>query len=94
MEGNMQGRSEGQDEDDRMRTRLAAQAQGLGGPLANAVASGSQEVRNPMTEGPRHGTANVNAPENVIPARSPEGGIGHDALVQGARNVDMTAVQA
>ena len=43
-EGNMQGRSEGQDEEGRMQMRLAAQAQGLGGPLANAAASGSQEV--------------------------------------------------
>ena len=94
MEGNLQGRSEGQDEDDRMQTRLAAQAQGLGGPLANATASGSQEVRDSRSEGLRHDTANVDAQENVIPARRPEEGIGHGALVQGARNVDMTAVQA
>ena len=94
MEGNRQGRSEGQDEDDRMQMRLAAQAQGLEGPLANAAASGSQEVRNPRTEGPRHETGNVDAPGNVIPARGPEEGTGHDALVQGARDVDMTAMQA
>ena len=94
MEGNRQGRSEGQDEDDRMQARLAAQAQGLGGPLANAEASGSQEVRNPRTEGPRHETENVDAQGNVIPARRPEEGIGQNALVQGARNADMIAVQA
>ena len=94
MEGNLQGRSEGQDEDDRMQRRLAPQAQGLGGPLANAAASGSQEVRNPRTEGPRHETVNVDAPENVIPARRPEEGTSHGALVQGARYAEMTAVQA
>ena len=45
-----------------MQMRLAAQAQGLGRPLANAAASGRQEVRNPRTEGPRHETGNVDAP--------------------------------
>ena len=80
MEGNRQGRTEGQAEDDQMQARLAAQAQSLGGPLANATASGSQEVRNPRIEEPRHDTVNVDAQGNVITARRPEEGLGQNAL--------------
>ena len=88
----MQGQTEEQSEEAR---RPVAQAQDSEGRLAEAAGPRAQQVRAPRAEGSWHESADADAQHDVILAQRPgEAEGGHGTPVQGAMNIDTTAIQA